>query len=174
MRYIDKIPGIGGFNCLLVLVTLFFSMPLPAEKVLSAEELFKKVSPSVFAVEIYDGSEAISTGSAVATAPFVIPGKDNQFGSFDRIAYPELFIRASQSTDVVVTNFHLLRDRVWQNESRYFISWGARRILAEVVEIDVNHDLMWLKAAGLNAPRVRLRDSSTLSVGERVYSVGSP
>lgn len=74
----------------------------------------------------------------------------------------------SIAPDQVVTNRHVVEDgkswRVRQGE----ITWAAT-----IASLDAEHDLCGLKVAGLKSNPVLLRLSSTLSVGEHVYSRGT-
>src|SRR3990172_6571949 len=128
---------------LLILLPYVLLCPLTAiaQTTVSPPELFKRLAPSVFVVEILGANgSVIAIGSGVAVA-------SNQ----------------------VVTNKHVvdgaLSIRVRKGEK----TWAAR-----VTHLDPNHDLCRLSAEGLDAPPVTLRVSSTLQVGERVYTIGAP
>jgi Flp pilus assembly protein TadD len=75
----------------------------------------------------------------------------------------------SIAPDQIVTNRHVVEDgkswRVRQGES----TWAAA-----IAFLDAEHDLCGLKVAGLKSNPVSLRLSSTLSVGEHVYTLGAP
>ena len=113
----------------------------PAPVAESAQELFKRLSSSVFVVETLDASGSIvATGSGVALGP-----------------------------DEVVTNEHVIKGgKAWR------IRHGRETWFANVEHLDPEHDLCELKSAGLNAPPVPVRASSSLAVGERVYAIGAP
>jgi len=72
-------------------------------------------------------------------------------------------------SDRVVTNNHVV-----QEGSSFRVRHGARTWLATIIRVDSDHDLSLLKAEGLDAPAVPMRDSSGLAVGERVYAIGAP
>lgn len=71
--------------------------------------------------------------------------------------------------DKVVTNCHVANSgislRILQNSQ----SWPA-----EVVHRDADRDICGLKIENLRATPVRIRNSATVEVGERVYAVGAP
>ncbi len=109
--------------------------------VLSPQELFNRLSRSVFIVEVLDKKGSlIAFGSAVAVTP-----------------------------DQVVTNKHVIEDGMTLR-----VKQGSKTWPVTITYIDLDHDLCRLTAEGLNAPIVSVRPSSTLAVGERVYSIGAP
>jgi len=69
----------------------------------------------------------------------------------------------------VVTNRHVIEDGV-----SYRAEHGSKKWPATLVRVDPDHDLAELSVAGLDAPAVHVRDSSTLAVGEKVYAIGAP
>lgn len=69
----------------------------------------------------------------------------------------------------VVTNKHVVESAISLKLRKGKKTWAAK-----VTHLDPNHDLCRLTAEGLNAPPVSLRVSSTLQVGERVYTIGAP
>ncbi len=112
--------------------------PLP---VLSPQQIFKRVSPSVMVVESLDAKGSVTvSGSGVVIAP-----------------------------GHIVTNRHVIEDGV-----SYRVEHGGNKWPATLVRVDPDHDLAELSIAGFDAPAVRVRDSSTLAVGEMVYAIGAP
>jgi tetratricopeptide (TPR) repeat protein len=110
-------------------------------RTLSAQEIFKGVSPSVMVVESLDGEgSAVAFGSGVVIAP----GR-------------------------VITNRHLIEDG-----ASFRLEHGGAKWPAKLVSVAPDHDLAELSVAGLVAPAVVVRDSSSLAVGERVYAIGAP
>ena len=69
----------------------------------------------------------------------------------------------------IITNRHVISDGVSFEMEQQGKTWSAT-----VLRVDPDHDLAELTAAGFNAPAVRFRPSSTLSVGEKVYAIGAP
>jgi hypothetical protein len=115
--------------------------PPPNSAAASAQELFKRVSPSVFVVEGLDANgSGVVTGSGVALDP-----------------------------DDVVTNKHVIEGGMAWRIKHDRETWSAT-----VKRFDPSHDLCELNTAGLNAPAVLVRSSSSLAVGERVYAIGAP
>jgi len=111
---------------------------------LSPQEIYERVSPSVFIVEYNRGQvflEASSTGSAVAV-----------------------------SHDEVVTNKHIILEfpgmiRVKQGKS----TWRAF-----VSHLDSANDICCLKVPGLKAKPVAIKSPKKVKVGDRVFAVGNP
>jgi serine protease Do len=118
------------------------STPVPkAPLTLSAQEIFKRVAPSVMVVESLDASGKVAAlGSGVVIAP-----------------------------DTVITNRHVIEDGV-----TYRVEHQGKSRPAKLIQTDPDHDLAELFVEGLAAPAVSMRDSSTLSVGEKVYAIGAP
>lgn len=113
----------------------------PSVPALPAQEVFKRVSPSVVVVESIDVSgSGIAFGSGVVIAP-----------------------------GHVVTNRHVI-----EGGASFAVGQGGKKWPAKLVGVDSDHDLAELSIAGLAAPAVKIRTSSTLSVGETVYAVGAP
>lgn len=111
----------------------------PAE--LSPQEIFRRVSPSVFIVEALGAKgEVVASGSGVAISP-----------------------------DVVVTNYHVIRNGV-----RVRIRRGAGTWPAAATYSSPDHDLCGLQVDSLQAPAVETRRSEGLQVGDKVYAVGAP
>ncbi|MBZ5553317.1 MAG: tetratricopeptide repeat protein [Acidobacteriia bacterium] len=73
------------------------------------------------------------------------------------------------ATGRVVTNRHVIENGVSFRVGHAGKTWPAR-----LVKVDADHDLAELSVAGLAAPAVQVRDSSTLAVGEKVYAIGAP
>ncbi len=113
----------------------------PPNSMMTPQELFRHVSPSVFAVDILDLHDTlVGRGSAVAVA-----------------------------SNRVVTNRHVL-----DAGFVYKVRQGGESWRASVIWVDADHDLAVLKADGLNAPSVPLRLLPAITVGERVYAIGTP
>ncbi len=75
----------------------------------------------------------------------------------------------SIAKDEVVTNRHVVEEgKSWR------VRQGDNIWAAKIAYLDSEHDLCGLQVAGLNAVPVTVRPSSTLSVGDRVYAVGTP
>jgi Tfp pilus assembly protein PilF len=111
-----------------------------APAVTSPQELFNRLSRSVFVVEVLDAQGSlVAAGSAVSVTP-------NQ----------------------VVTNKHVISEGAVIRLRQESKTWPAT-----VTYIDPDHDLCRLTATDLGAPAVVIRPSSTLAVGERVYSIGA-
>ena len=110
-------------------------------RILSAEEVFKQVSPSIFIVQSLDASKRpIEQGSAV------VIGKG-----------------------LLETNYHVIKDG-----ATFEIFQGSKKWQAELAATNPEHDLAELKVEKLAAPDVRIRPSSSLSIGEQVYAIGAP
>jgi S1-C subfamily serine protease len=73
------------------------------------------------------------------------------------------------SPSYVITNRHVIEGGL-----SFKVEHGTGNWSAELVRLDPDHDLAELSVDGLNAPSVRVRESSTLAVGERVYAIGAP
>jgi serine protease Do len=69
----------------------------------------------------------------------------------------------------VITNCHVLRGASSAAISRGNVSYGA-----ELEFPDIERDLCQLKVKELTAPTVRLGESTSLRIGQRVYAVGAP
>jgi Tfp pilus assembly protein PilF len=69
----------------------------------------------------------------------------------------------------IVTNRHVVEGgKAWR------IRQGSNTWTARIAFLDSEHDLCGLRVEGVTAIAVNTRASSTLSVGERVYALGSP
>jgi Trypsin-like serine proteases, typically periplasmic, contain C-terminal PDZ domain len=69
----------------------------------------------------------------------------------------------------VITNCHVLEEAIYVQ-----IKYDNNFYYAELSNHDVKHDLCILKIDYLNAPIVSLRNSDTLRIGEKVYTIGAP
>jgi Tfp pilus assembly protein PilF len=75
----------------------------------------------------------------------------------------------STAKDGIVTNRHVVEGgKAWR------VRQGGSTWTARIAFLDSEHDLCGLQVGGLTATAVSTRASSTLSVGERVYALGSP
>lgn len=73
------------------------------------------------------------------------------------------------ATNQIVTNRHVVdAGSIWQ------IRQGDKKWRAFLTYVDPDHDLAELHVDSLDAKPVMFRSSCTLSVGERVYALGSP
>jgi tetratricopeptide (TPR) repeat protein len=75
------------------------------------------------------------------------------------------------SSDLVVTNKHVAGGDI---RKLVEVSHGSQVWQAYPVYISDHQDLCLLRVPGLNAPRVHLRASGSVTVGERVFAVGTP
>lgn len=130
---------------------------------LSPQRIFKLVSPSVVVVESLNGQGSVVTlGSGVVIAP--LEPWDLQW---DAPPVPgKVYTVVGR---LVVTNRHVIEDGISFRVEHEGKSWPAK-----LIRVDPDHDLAELSVAGLNAPAVRLRNLSTLAVGEAVYAIGAP
>ena len=69
----------------------------------------------------------------------------------------------------VVTNRHVIGGGVSFKVEHDGKTWPAK-----LLKVDPDHDLAELSVAGLDAPAVRIRPSSTLAAGEKVCAIGAP
>lgn len=69
----------------------------------------------------------------------------------------------------VITNKHVIDTGIFIR-----VRQGARTWPAVITHLDADRDLCRLRVEGLNARSVRVRRSSTVQVGERVFAVGAP
>ncbi len=125
----------------------------------SIEDLYGRLAPSVFVVEILDehGSvTALGSGVAIKPAPAGSPPSFQEF-------------LESKGASFIVTNAHVVSAGVAVEVNQGSKSWSA-----EVEKIDPVLDLCLLKANGLSAPTVTLRKSDSVAIGERVYAIGAP
>jgi tetratricopeptide (TPR) repeat protein len=126
---------------------------------LSPQEIFKRVSPSVMVVESLDAK-----GSVTAFGSGVVICGGCGLGNPPKTLQPNSF-----KSDRVVTNRHVIKGGVSFKVEHNGKTWPAK-----LVRVDSDHDLAELSVAGLTSPFVRVRESSTLAVGEKVYSIGAP
>jgi tetratricopeptide (TPR) repeat protein len=73
------------------------------------------------------------------------------------------------ASDRVVTNSHVIK-----GAASVRVRQGDKTWPAVITHFDVDHDVCRLQVEGLGASAVSLRPSTTLGVGERVYSIGAP
>ena len=172
----------------LVLIALFVSasvglgaqkkkpgkQPSQNDAPLSPQELFRRVSPSVFVVEALDSQgSVVAFGSGVAVSPGkdtsdeIAPDSELSVGK-RKIPSPTEWL-AQRRGRHVVTNKHVLEGAVTVRVRQGRKSWPAT-----LTHLDPDHDLAWLLTEGLKAPGVPVRRSLTLEVGERVYAIGAP
>src|ERR1700752_51829 len=149
--------------------SLIRSTVIARSQPLSPVEVFQKVSPSVFVVEVVDeNGKTLVLGSAVAVAP-----------------------------DFLITNCHVIQNGSSVKVSRGKENWSARLIQASPDHdlcglrpkadgqittafdeqgrvIFTNEDSPAGRPSGLSLSPVNVRPSSDLATGERVYAIGSP
>ena len=112
--------------------------------VLNSEAIYKKCSPAVFYIEVFDSDEfAYGSGSG-------------------------FFISAN---GIAVTNYHVLEDAVFAkittNNGKIY---NVDRVLAYSEDLD----LAILKIKGTDFPTLQIGDPSQLRVAQRIYCMGSP
>ncbi len=120
---------------------------------LSAQQIFKRVSPSVMVVESLDAQ-----GKVLALGSGVVIGPSDWFAA-----------HAPAVVNRVVTNRHVIEDGV-----SFRVEHDGKQWPAKLVRVDPDRDLAELSVAGLAAPVVTVLDSSKLAVGETVYAIGAP
>jgi len=131
----------------------------PPPAALSPQEIFKRVSPSVVVVESLDSKGSVTAfGSGVVICGGCGSGNP-----------PKRLPADSLETRHIVTNRHVVEGGV-----TFDVEHNGRTWPAKLVRVDSDHDLAELSVLGLTAPSVRVRDSSTLAVGEKVYAIGAP
>jgi S1-C subfamily serine protease len=123
---------------------------------LSPQEVFRRVSPSVFVVESLNSEgDVLASGSGVAVN---LPIKGKRSGSD---AAPDV---------LVVTNKHVIYGAV-----AYRIWKGKKVWKANLVRLDQARDLCALQPEiGWSAKPVTVRVSPNIRVGEVVYAIGAP
>ncbi len=127
-------------------------------KALTAEAVFKRVSPSVVVVESLDAKGSVVTlGSGVVIA---------QPSKYDSLARKFGGWRVSGD---VVTNRHVIEDGI-----AYQVEQNGKTWPAKLIRVDPDHDLAELSVDGLDDTPLQVRNSSTLAVGEKVYAIGAP
>jgi len=113
-------------------------------KVLTAEEIFKKCSPSIFPITVYDTN-------------------GNKFGSGSGF-----FI---ESNGVLVTNYHVIEDAY---SADIKLDDGTVVKVGKVLGYNIQKDLAILKAEVSGVDVLKIGDSSNISSGQKVYAIGSP
>ncbi len=73
------------------------------------------------------------------------------------------------AAQLVVTNHHVVANR-----QSFTVRRGERSWSATLEAFDPKHDLALLRVPDLDAPRVVVRATESVQVGERVYAVGAP
>ncbi len=121
---------------------------------LSPQEVFKRVSPSVFIVEALDSDEHM-----VAFGSGVLVTLQKQSPSSHVV----------ESVPVVITNRHVV-----EGGTTFRVRHGQQHWSAKVTHWDDVHDLCGLMAVGMHAPPTSIRPSSSVAIGERVYAIGAP
>lgn len=71
--------------------------------------------------------------------------------------------------DLIVTNHHVV-----DGGTGFVVRQGKRTWTAKLEAFNPKHDLALLRVAGLDLPRVSLRGSVHVAVGERVFVLGAP
>jgi len=129
---------------------------------LAGEDLFQRLSPSVFVVEVFDeGGTGVALGSGVVI----------KLPSEERRESPPSFreFLESRRASFIVTNAHVVTQGFSVQVRQGSNSWKA-----EIEQIDPHFDLCLLKVEGLMAPAASLRKSDTVTIGEHVYAIGAP
>lgn len=130
----------------------------PTPRTLSAEELFKKVSPSVFVVLSLDASnQPIEQGSAVVIRVEKLPPKNS------------IAARFSMPACLLITNYHVIKDGV-----SFEVRQGARKWPATLVATNPDNDVAELRVEKLDVAPMPMRSFSSLAIGEHVYAIGAP
>lgn len=101
--------------------------------------------------------------ASLASKVFVVQALDSQGGvlSFGS--------GVAVKPDHVVTNKHVVKDAVAIRPKHGHRMWPAK-----ITHLDPNHDMCLLLVEDLGAQPVPLRGYPSLTVGERVYAIGSP
>ena len=100
---------------------------------------------------------------AVSPSLFVVTTEDS------RGAVRTLGSAVAVARDLLVTNAHVIEGGLSIRVSQGEESWSA-----SVLDRDRERDLCRLRIAGLAAAAALVRDSRSLRIGQRVYSVGAP
>lgn len=130
----------------------------PTPCTLSAEELFKKVSPSVFVVLSLDASnQPIEQGSAVVIRVEKLPPKNS------------IAARFSMPACLLITNYHVIKDGV-----SFEVRQGARKWPATLVATNPDNDVAELRVEKSDVAPMPMRSFSSLAIGEHVYAIGAP
>ncbi len=145
---------------MLLPISAWAQAQVPAQKETNAalppQEVFRRVSPSVFVVESLNSKgEVLAFGSGVAVK---LP---------TGVSQPA----ANTTSDlVVVTNKHVIYGAV-----AYRIRKGEKVWKATLVRLDQGHDLCALQPElGWTAKPIPVRVSAKVKVGERAYTIGAP
>lgn len=117
---------------------------LSESSTLSAQEIFKKCSPGIFHISVYN-----SDGSAL--------GSGSGF-----------FI---SSDGVLVTNFHVIENAYSASIKLYD---GTTAKIEKILGYSIEKDIAVLKADVSGVTALTLGDSSDISSGQKVYAIGSP
>lgn len=111
---------------------------------LSAEEIFKRCSPSVFSITVYNAKgQAFASGSG-------------------------FFIK---NDGTLVTNFHVIEGAA---SAKIKLSDGRVVDMDKVLAVDVEKDLAVLKADVTGVSALAMGNSDSISSGQKVYAIGSP
>lgn len=138
--------------------------PAHPKRSISAEELFRRLSPSVFVVEGLNSEGAVTTtGSGVAVDIYTPSSPQAKFErELDHIL----------GRWYVVTNAHVIQGAVRLRVRKGSRTWEDVRGIE--YRTNPERDLCALRIRGSPPPAVTVRQSSTLRVGERVYALGAP
>lgn len=119
-----------------------------SKKVLTTQEVFQKVNPSIVYIELYDAKDKVlKSGSGVITS----------------------------SDGVIVTNHHVITNIVEPSYAVVFLSDGREYKTNQVIGFDAERDLAVLKINGVsNLKAATLADSNTIKTGEKSFALGSP
>ena len=111
---------------------------------LTGEQIYRKASPAVFFIEIYDDADnRIKTGSG-------------------------FFISES---GIAITNYHVT---IGASSAKVTLSDGRVMNVTGVYDYDWKKDAAIIQVEGRNFPYLDMADSSKLSTGATVYALGSP
>jgi len=147
--FADKIPNIGQLNILggeaAVSTSLANSYLGFESSVLTAKEIFSRVSHSVVYIETYD-----SAGNSVACGSgFIVDSANGK----------------------VVTNYHVINGA---QSAKVKISTGAIYTVEKVLGYDQAADIAILKINGFGLKAVSIGDSETVETGDKIYAIGNP
>lgn len=212
MKSLERAAQITG---ICIVVTLLFSLkvsPQPAGSPrsnnarkgqnLSAEELFKRLSPAVFVIEALDETgQTIAQGSGVVIQVPDLVGMVNDpiFQKFSAVQQREALTRLTDDKyfdDLGDRELHrfvsLVRSdprgagrpphetyvitnrHVVVDGVMFRVRHGDTVWFADLVGFDADNDLAELRVQGLESPSVVVRESSALEIGEQVYALGAP
>ena len=125
---------------------------------LSAQEIFRLVSHSVFVVEALDDKGDVA---ALGSGLYIL--------QIDSVADLDRFL---SDVNQLVTNKHVV-----EGARDVRIRQGTKTWPAKVVAVDKHRDVCVLEVKGKiwrDTNRIDIRPSSTLAVGEKVYAIGAP